>query len=663
VTWFLRILLFLFCLLAAFFRHEILSPLADNLARSYPSEQTRLALKALIEYSATPLSAVLIIAGLAVLISPWAVSLLEKKRVFSASPSVSNRRFLLLTLLACFASGLALNIAAFQNCKLTPDENTYLNQAKIFAQGKLYGTAPPLPEFFEEPYLAHKDGKLFSIYQPGWSLMLAPAVLVGMEQALPPLTATLALLVVFLLAKKIHGDGTARAAVLVMLFSPFFLFHAATYYSHMAELLWISLFALTFVTAREEKKDLCYLIAGLCLAGGFLTRYFDVFFGFPFGILLVGDLLRREKGALKRVFLFVCPLAAALAAAIGYQWILTGDPFLAAHTVYVEQARYLYILSQVEPPYRLYGFSADYTLSTAVVRMLRRLGDLNFWVFPLALFFVLPVLFRPKRWDVLLLSGFLCHALAYLPYFPPGGWQYGPRYYFPIFGCLAVVIARGILETFHAVRNRWGTHRVDRALAYWLCFCLVFNVSSTLVIGASMRLVARGAMDQYRVLEREGVRAGIVFIEMHPDFYAHESYKDLTKEEQLRKDYPYYLIHNHADYGQALLFAHSLGEEEDRRLMARFPDRPFYVFRANPFAAAFGIGSGDLEPIGGAGRASDRSHAGPDGAGSKELLDVSERLEGLDRLLVELDLFTLPLAFRPNPPGVGDVRVQLTRES
>ena len=85
---------------------------------------------------------------------------------------------------------------------------------------------------------------------------------------------------------------------------------------------------------------------------------------------------------------------------------------------------------------------------------------------------------------------------------------------------------------------------------------------------------------------------------MHPDFYAHKSYKGLTEEEDLRKDYPYYLIHNRADYRQELLFAHSLGEEEDQRLLAAFPDRRFYVFRANPFAAAFGLGRGDLEEIG-----------------------------------------------------------------
>ena len=593
-----RIFLFLLCLSAAFSSQELLSRVASGLAPSYRSEQTRLAVRALFEYSSTPLSVVLILMGLSVLIGPWAVSVLYDKRVFSPPPSTSNRWFLVLTLLACFGAGLALNIAAFRDCKITPDENTYLNQARIFAQGKFYGEAPPVPEFFEEPYLAHKDGRIFSIYQPGWSLLLTPAVLLGIERALPPLTATLALLAIFFLAKRLHGSGVARAAALIMLFSPYFLFHAATYYSHIAELLWISLFALAFVTAREERKEGYYLIAGLCLAAGLLTRYFDLLFGFPFGLLLVWDIVRRREEAWKNVFLFVSPLLAAVGIAIVYQWILTGEPFLAAHEIYIEQARYIYVLSQLDNPYQIYGFSPDHTPSTAIVRMLRQWWSLNFWVFPMAVLFVVPVLVRPKRWDVVFLSGFLCHTLAYMPYFPSGGWQYGPRYYFPIFGCLALVIARGMEEVFCYVRDRWRTRRIDRALAYWLCFCLVFSVSSTLIIAAGIRLGTRGALDQYRLLEQAGVQSGIVLIKMHPDFYAHKNHKDPAKEEELRKDYPYYLIHNRADYRQELLFAHSIGEEEDQRLLAAFPDRRFYVFRANPFAAAFGVGRGELEEMG-----------------------------------------------------------------
>jgi 4-amino-4-deoxy-L-arabinose transferase-like glycosyltransferase len=601
VTRIIRISLFLLCLLTAFSSHELLSRLASGLAPSYPSEQTRLAVHALFEYAATPLSIVLILLGLVVLIGPRAVSLLDEKRLFSPPPSSSDRRFLAVALLACFGASLALNVAGFRDFKVTPDENTYLNQARIFSQGKLYGEAPPVPEFFEEPYLAHKDGRIFSIYQPGWSLLLTPAVLMGLERAIPPLTASLALVAVFLLARTLYGSGVARAAALIMLFSPYFLFHAATYYSHIAELLWISLFALAFVTGREQKKSGLYLIAGLCLAAGFLTRYFALFFGFPFGLLLVWDLLRREEGAWKNVFLFVSPLLAAAGIAVVYQWILTGDPLLAPHDIYIEQARYIYILAQLENPYQLYGFSPDYTLSTALVRGLKRWWSLNFWVFPMAMLFVVPVLLRPKRWDLLFLSGFLCQTLVYLPYFPPGGWQYGPRYYFPVFGCLALIIARGLQEVFRYVRERWGTGRIYRGLAYGLCLCLVFNVSVTLLFGAGTRLATRGALDQYRLLEEKGIRAGIVLIRMHPDFYAHKSFKELGMEEELRNDYPYYLIHNRVDYGQDILFAHSLGEEEDRRLRAAFPDRRFYVFRANPFAAAFGIGRGELEEIGPAG--------------------------------------------------------------
>ncbi len=591
----LRVLLSLVCFLSAIFSQEIVFRLGSRLTMWGSSEETRIAVKALLQYASGPVAAVLTLVGVAILVSPWVISWVLRKRVFSPAASDSDRGFLLVLFLACMAAGLAVNGLVFDDYRITPDENTFLNQGRFFARGDLYGEAPPVPESFEEPYLTHEDGRLFSIYQPGWSVLLASGIALGAQRAIPPLTAAFSLLAIFFLGKKLFGRRVARAAALIMLFSPYFLFHAGTYYSHIAGLLWTSLFALCFVTAREERREPFYLLAGICIAAGFLTRYFDLVFGFPFGMLLLWDLLRRRDGALKNMLFFVSPILVAGCLAIGYQWILTGDPFLSVYAVAIGKSRYIYILSELEDPLRVYGFSSVYSPYQGVLRMVMRCWSLNLWVFPLALLFLVPALGRLGKWGILILLGCLALSLGYVPYFPPGGLEYGPRYYFPMFGCLALVIARGAEGAFLFIKRRWGEGRIFRGLAYWLFLCMIVNLCFCLTIAAGVRLVVRGATDLSRVLAEQDVREGVVLLTVRPDFFAPGNIDETHPQEC--KDMPYYMISNQGDYRQPLLFALSLGEEENRRLMEHFPERKFYVYRADPFAAALGLGSGELEEL------------------------------------------------------------------
>jgi hypothetical protein len=295
------------------------------------------------------------------------------------------------------------------------------------------------------------------------------------------------------------------------------------------------------------------------------------------------------------MILFVSPIFLAGCVAVGYQWILTGDPFLAPHELYIEKSRYIYVLSQLDDPHRLYGFGPAYTPYQGLLRTVNRWLSLNFWIFPLALLFVIPALGRIGRWGFVFLAGCLVLSLAYVPYFPPGGMEYGPRYYFPLFGCLALIIARGVESCFVFVKGRWGEGRGFHALACWMLLCLTANLCACLAIGAYAKLAVRGATDLRRVLDEHGVREGVVLVTMHPDFFAPADI-DETHPQECR-DIPFYMIRNEGDYTRPLLLAHSLSEEEDRSLMEHFPDREFYIFRADPFAAALGLGSGELEAV------------------------------------------------------------------
>jgi len=606
----LRILLFACCSTAALLSKKILFGLEDRTAFfakrlsssagftdvASDGEALSSAIRDVVNYLSGPLTAILILLGLLFVLGPPLLSRVLKKRVLSPPDSTSDRVFLAAVFLVCLGLGLSLNASVFRDYRITPDENNYLDQARIFAEGRITGEAPALPGFFDEPYLAHKDGRLFIIFQPGWPLLLAPAVSLGMQRAMPALTGVLALLAVFLLAGRLAGRGVARGSVLIMLLSPYFLFYAGTYYAHIASLMWISFFVLFFVVAREEKRGLFYLLAGGCLGAAAITRYFDLLFGFPFGLLLVWDLVRRRQGGWRNILLFCLPLLASGCLAILYESLCTGRLFLPPYMVYYHQARYLFFLSQFKGPVHLFGFSSDYTVWMAVKIILARILALNLWIFPLALLFLFPALLRPVRWTWLFLSGSFCLVLVYFLYVPPGGWEYGPRYYFPVYGCLAILLAAGIQRSFSYIRKRWGEQRIFRGLAYWLLFCMFINICLTVSTGAYLRRWIFAMTDHQRLLQEHGIREGIVFITTKPDFFA-PRFEDKESRERLGREVPFYLIRNGMDFRRPLLFAHSLGKEEDRQLISRFPDRTFYQVEADPFAAFWGLGRGALRRL------------------------------------------------------------------
>ncbi len=585
-------------------------------------EPLKAATHALLSQAAGPVRAVFFLFAFGSLALPPLLSWIERRRILTHSSPAADRLFLAAAVGIGFGAALFLNQAVLDGCKITPDERTYVNQARIFARGNLWTQAPPVPEFFEEPYLAFHEGRVFSIFQPGWSFLLAPGVLCGHEEWVPAVLAGFCLAMVFFLGRSLYGASVAKGAVLVLLLSPSFLFHSATYYAHLAGLFWILLAAWAFAVARKQGHAWAYLVSGASLGAGFLTRYFDLFFGLPFGLWLLWDAVTGKRDARRNLVLFVLPLFVALAGAVAYQGALTGDPFLSPHKLYIEHARYLYVLEGRQDPHRLYGFGPDHSLRAGLGIMVQRWGSLNLWLFPLALLALIPVVVNGNRWDRVLLAGAICLSLVYVPYVPPGGWQYGPRYYFPAFGALALLVARGLAMMFGGLGGRPEGSRgswIFGALRGWLGISALFNVAFCVFLSFGLGLVARGLQDGDRLLAERGIRKAVILLGLHPDFYAHADERIRDRQEKLARDLPFYLIHNDADYERPLLFAHSLGIAEDRRLMLHFPDRPFYLLRANPYAAALGIGRAELERIEAFPSASglgegDDSPAGPSGS-------------------------------------------------
>ena len=115
------------------------------------------------------------------------------------------------------------------------DSITYLFQAQTLAQGGLTAAAPALPEFFEQEFLLVRDGHWYGKYSPGFPALLALGVLLKQPWLVNPILATLTIPLLYGLGVSLYGRGLGRLAIVLVLFSPFFLFMSGSMMAHPAE--------------------------------------------------------------------------------------------------------------------------------------------------------------------------------------------------------------------------------------------------------------------------------------------------------------------------------------------------------------------------------------------------------------------------------------------
>ncbi|MDX1417761.1 MAG: hypothetical protein R3293_26405, partial [Candidatus Promineifilaceae bacterium] len=141
-------------------------------------------------------------------------------------PLKGGRERLALLVLALAACGAAAIIAALilERMPHVQDSLTYLFQAQLLAQGRLWADAPPLPEFFEHEFLAVSDGRWFGQYPPGFPFLLAIGVRLGQPWLINPILAGLTLVLLYLLGRALFGRSTGFIAAVLALTSPFLLF-------------------------------------------------------------------------------------------------------------------------------------------------------------------------------------------------------------------------------------------------------------------------------------------------------------------------------------------------------------------------------------------------------------------------------------------------------
>jgi len=173
------------------------------------------------------------------------------------------------TILACTGT-----ILVYHNHPLSMDEYAAVFQAKVFASGHVSAQLPValldwlvVPGFNGSFLIAsHATGRAIEGYWPGFALLLAPFVAVGIPWLCNALLAGLSLLLIHRITLQLTADRQAAGwAVLFTLASGAFLGNAISYYSMQAHLTANLLFAWLLLKPSSWRAAAAGLVGSLAL--------------------------------------------------------------------------------------------------------------------------------------------------------------------------------------------------------------------------------------------------------------------------------------------------------------------------------------------------------------------------------------------------------------
>jgi 4-amino-4-deoxy-L-arabinose transferase-like glycosyltransferase len=440
-----------------------------------------------------------------------------------------------------FVASLFIAYNTLQAFANSADEYVYLYQAETLSQGRLWNEAHPLKDFFLYSHIAQKDGISVGRFPPGWPLLLSIPFAVGFPPGmLNPFLALITLALFYRFSKKHYGKRVAVWAVLSLALTSFFIFNAASFFSHIACLLFVLAF-MYFLYLHLEKRTVAYaLLAGAFLGWTAITRYYSAVLIF---IPVVAFLFYEYKWKSLRTFLLLG--AGALPFLIflfWYNYKITGDGFLAV-TVWTDAREGL-------------GFGIrGYTPVEGIEHFVRRVLMFCYWCSPGLLILYLIFIFqkirsaerflRPEDYFVLTL------IVGYYFYYHIGGNQYGPRFWLEGLPFMIIFVVRRVLDS----AARWP-------MALFVAGVIYGIVKMPFIMQREHRIVSE-RVDLYKVVEEANVDNAVILVTTHTGVMRPMGMLDLTR--------------NGITWDGDVIYALDKGPE-NRELFQYYPARSFYRY-------------------------------------------------------------------------------------
>lgn len=464
---------------------------------------------------------------------------------------MDERRFLGSVGLTGLLVSLGLGWVVLQDFPNSGDEWCYLLQARIFAQGQLSVASAPWREFFDVGWMIN-NGRFYTQHPPGWPVVLASGVLVGMPWLVNPVLGASTLLVIYQLGKRMYTTQVARLAALLTLCAPFFLLHSASYWAHTSSLLTLALSCLGFVSGLERRSRRCLILGGLCGSLSLLIRPLEqLAFLLACGLFCLVPQQRRTYGLIPGL-VFGGTHLVGLGVLLGYHTLQNGHPLVTGYHL---------------------GYSAGGASNLQVTFPTRYLIDdylldLLWWTVPgmlllaggqaMAMWHRTQRATAAHRWDSLLLLTCVTGIVVYALVAYPSLVGYGPRYYYSLLFAMVLLAARGALQG-----QAWISLSPRTATGLLVGVCLV---ALGLQLPWHLRreaAVLQKRMAFFQLVQSQGIHHAVVFIGANSgDFEP----RDLTR--------------NRLDFQGDIVYAVDRGAR-NRLLMQHYPGRRYWLYTSD----------------------------------------------------------------------------------
>ena len=438
------------------------------------------------------------------------------------------------------------------------DEYCYLFQVRAWLDGRASFPVLPGQEFFAFGHIRVLDGRVFSVFPPGWPAVIFAAAALGIPAWLVnPILGALALPVFYAVARRWYEPRIVLAALVAMAISAFYLLNSASYYAHTFTLLTVLVFADTALRGSEDDSFALGAVAGLAFGAAFAARFFTALMcGLPFGVYH----LRRNV----RHWRFLAGFAVAALPILGL-FLWHNETLMGRWGVLPMNGFENYDSRWFQP--NLLTRGTDIALSN--------LWDFVVWTPPAVLPLFAIALWRrdgPPR-QRLLASVFLCLVAGYYVYVDTGGNRYGPRYYFEALPFVMLPAA------WLALKEDTWREKTPAARWYFYLFALslVLAAPASIWQAGNARAIVHERTDLYRLVDRSGITNAVVFVATPTGTRSPMSATDHTR--------------NWGRSDGRVLYALDLGGE-NVRLMEAYPGRTYYRYTYDPAAS-----SGRLEQL------------------------------------------------------------------
>jgi hypothetical protein len=453
-----------------------------------------------------------------------------------------TRRLALAGVLVALLLVATLVLQRFPN---SADEYAYLFQADTLQALRLWNEVHPLQEFFTFSHIAEQDGKWVGRFPPGWPLVLAIFNAAYIPYwAVNPILGCVTLALLWRFAAVEYGRRVAGLTALGFGLSGFFVFNAASYFSHTISGLLLVVFTYWGCRYLEAPRWTYAAVIGAAAAGLAITRYYTAALcALPFAVALLRTWsLRHWLGGV----VMIAAGAPLIAFLLFYNERITGDPLL--------------FVTRWHDPGEMIGFNRGYSVWDVPQRIGRWATDYAYYASPLMLVLWIWAVLRARDGALRFFDFYFPLLLAgYLFWYSDGANRYGPRFLYAAWPFMALRIG---IAVEGALRGQPAAGAA-RLLPFLFLLHLWMSMVNLPVNAVRNHEIIYERRDLFRAVEQAGLSDALVFVSSGTGLLNPMRPMDL-------------LFNSIAPDGEVVYAHHRPGQAES--LLAHFPGRSVWVY-------------------------------------------------------------------------------------